>query len=66
MDFLGGKLLVSPLLQTPLPIPVGGLVLSYTVPSGICQTFYLEALQLDSAAARGVSMSQGSKFTLGN
>jgi hypothetical protein len=65
MQFLGGNLLVVPLVQTYLSVPAGGLVLSFTVPSGTCQTLYIQALQLDAAAAYGVSMSPGLRLALG-
>lgn len=66
LDFLGGKLLVAPLVQTYLSMPAGGLVLPFTVPSGPCQTLYLQVLQLDAAATHGVSMSPGLRLDLGN
>ena len=65
LQFLGGKLLVAPLVQTYLPVPASGLVLPFTVPSGPCQTLYIQALQLDATATFGVSMSPGLRLALG-
>lgn len=65
IGFLGGEVLVTPLVQTYLTVPAGGLVLPFTVPPGICQTLYLQLLQIDAAAAYGASMTPGLKLDLG-
>jgi FG-GAP repeat protein len=58
----GGTLLVSPLLFLPLSLPVGGLTLSGQVPNdpslyGL--DLYLQAIELDPGASKGLSFTTG-------
>ena len=62
----GPRLVVFDPSFIPKAVPAGGLVLPYTVPTGVCQTFYVQVLQLDSAAVLGVSMTPGLRLTIGN
>ena len=74
ISFLGGSLLVNPILQVGVPMPGGGLVLPVTLPdlSASCGTaprgleFFVQVLQLDNGAPMGVSMTPGLRLLLGN
>ncbi len=73
IPFLGGTLLVNPILQAGVAMPVGGFVLPITIPdfAGLCSVapqslvFHVQLLQLDSAAVQGVSMTQGMQLKTG-
>lgn len=66
IPFLGGNLLTVPIVLVGLPMPAGGLALPVTIPTGSClTTAYLQVLQLDVAAAFGVSMSPGLRLDPG-
>jgi hypothetical protein len=66
ISFLGGTLLVTPLVLTPVAVPATGLQIPLTVPGPPC-TFpvCLQFLQLDKAAVAGVSMTRGLRLDLG-
>jgi FG-GAP repeat protein len=58
----GGTLLVNPLLFEALSIPVGGLLFSGSVPddpSLYGLDLYMQALELDSGASKGISFTRG-------
>jgi hypothetical protein len=58
----GGTLLVSPLLFIPLSVPVNGLTLSGMVPDDPSLYgfhLYLQALELDRGASKGMSFTRG-------
>ncbi len=73
IPFLGGTLLVNPILQTGVPMSVGGLVLPITIPdsAALCTVasqslvFQVQLLQLDSAAVQGVSITPGMQLKTG-
>ncbi|MEE2888295.1 MAG: hypothetical protein VX951_12765 [Planctomycetota bacterium] len=66
IPFLGGKLLTVPIVLSGLPMPAAGLTLPVTIPTGNClASAYLQVLQLDAAAAFGVSMSPGLRLDPG-
>jgi len=64
----GGTLLVSPLIFLPVGIPVSGLVLTTTLPNdpaldGV--SAYLQALEFDPGAAKGISNTPGLQLLFG-
>jgi hypothetical protein len=64
----GGTLLVDPLLFIPLSIPASGLTLSGTLPNDPALYgfhLYLQALELDAGASKGISFTQGLDLYLG-
>jgi FG-GAP repeat protein len=65
---LGGTLLVSPLFTLPLGIPAAGLSMTGSIPNGsslYCTSIYLQALELDSGASKGVSFTPGVHLHIG-
>ena len=67
VSFLGGTLLVDPLMQVGVPVPAAGVILPVTVPGPPCVIpLCIQFLQLDAAATSGVSMSPGLRLDLGN
>jgi hypothetical protein len=65
---LGGTLLVIPQLIVVVPMPAAGLHLPGTVPSdpALCGlNIYMQALEADGGASKGVSFTNGLKLTLG-
>lgn len=66
IPFLGGILLVDPLVQAGLPVPAAGLVFPITIPGPPCgPPICLQFLQLDAGAVSGVSMTPGLRLDLG-
>jgi hypothetical protein len=65
VPFLGGTLLVAPLEIVSVSVPSAGLSLPFKIPAACTVAFYLQTLQLDSAAVAGVSMSEGLKLQFG-
>jgi hypothetical protein len=64
----GGTLLVNPLIFLPLSLPVGSLVVTGTVPndpalSGV--EAYLQVLELDAGASKGISFTEGLDLLFG-
>ena len=58
----GGTILVSPLLYISLPLPAGGLTLSGQVPddpSLYGLDLYLQVIELDAGASKGLSFTRG-------
>jgi hypothetical protein len=58
----GGTLLVDPFLTLPLSVPPGGLVLSGTIPDDPALYgfhLYLQALEADAGASKGISFTRG-------
>jgi hypothetical protein len=58
----GGTLLVTPFLFLPLSLPAGGLTLSGQVPNDPALygfELYLQALELDAGASKGLSFTRG-------
>jgi FG-GAP repeat len=63
-----GKLLVVPLFIMPLTLPAGVVSFPVALPCDtlLCGlTVYLQALELDDGATKGVSFTQGMKLVLG-
>ncbi|MFO0984635.1 MAG: hypothetical protein U1E76_23410 [Planctomycetota bacterium] len=66
---LGGTLLVIPYFIFVLPVPIAGLNLTGTIPNNpiFCQiSVYLQALEYDAGASKGVSFTDGLQLTLGS
>jgi Glucose / Sorbosone dehydrogenase len=64
----GGTLLVLPSLYLPFTLPAGAATIHVKVPcdSQLCGiSTYLQALEIDSGASKGVSFSAGLKMTTG-
>jgi hypothetical protein len=64
----GGTLLVDPHLYVPLPIPPVSLTLSGTLPNdpSLCGLHvYLQALEVDVGASKGISFSPGLDLAIG-
>jgi hypothetical protein len=64
----GGTLLVSPLLFIPLSVPPGGLTLSGSIPDDPALYgfhLYLQALELDAGASKGMSFTRGLDLLFG-
>jgi len=64
----GGKLLVNPLYFQSVPIPVSGLVISTTLPNDPTLdnvSVYLQVLEFDPGAAKGISNTPGLMLTFG-
>ena len=64
----GGTILVDPLLFIPLSVPASGLTLSGQIPNdpslyGL--DLYLQALELDRGASKGLSFTRGLDLSLG-
>jgi hypothetical protein len=58
----GGTLLVAPFLTVPLALPVGGLTLSGAIPDDASLygfDLYLQALEADAGASKGISFTRG-------
>lgn len=58
----GGTLLVAPFQSIPLAIPAGGLTLSGPIPSDPALygfDLYLQALEADAGASKGISFTRG-------
>jgi len=58
----GGTLLVDPFLTLPLSVPPSGLVLSGTIPDDPALYgfhLYLQALEADAGASKGISFTRG-------
>ena len=65
---LGGTLLVSPLFTLPLSIPAPSLSMTGSIPNSsslYCTSIYLQALELDSGASKGVSFTPGLHLHIG-
>jgi hypothetical protein len=65
----GGTLLVDPFLTLPLAVPPGGLVLSGTIPDDPALygfLLYLQALEADAGASKGISFTRGLSLYFGN
>ena len=63
-----GTLLVTPLLAPMLPLPPAGLTLSSTLPNDPALAFldlYLQALELDPLATKGISFTPGLQLRIG-
>jgi hypothetical protein len=63
-----GTLLVTPLLAPMLPLPTAGLTLSSTLPNDPALCFldlYLQALELDPLASKGISFTPGLQLRFG-
>ena len=73
LGFLGGTLLVTPVLQSSVPLGPLGVSIPIQVPdlSVLCGVspknlvFYAQVLQLDAAAALGVSFTPGLQLNIG-
>ncbi|MEW6742880.1 MAG: FG-GAP repeat protein [Planctomycetota bacterium] len=66
---LGGTLLVDPSVALPLELPATGLTLSPSIPDDpdLCGlAFFLQALEHDPGASRGVSFTRGLELTVGS
>ena len=71
--FIGGTLLVVPTAEAYLNVPAAGFSIPFTVPdlAALCGVsprslkFYVQLLQIDPAAAQGVSFSPGMLMKLG-
>jgi hypothetical protein len=64
----GGTLLVNPLIFLPLSLPVGSLTLPGTVPSDPALSgvqAYLQVLELDAGASKGISFTEGLDLLFG-
>jgi hypothetical protein len=64
----GGTLLVNPLLTLPLSVPAGGLVLSGAIPDDPALYgfhLYLQALEADAGASKGISFTRGLDLLFG-
>jgi hypothetical protein len=64
----GGDLLVSPFFTLPIPVPPTGLTLNGTIPDDetLCGfTLYLQAIESDPGAFKGVSFTQGMTLQFG-
>jgi hypothetical protein len=58
----GGTLLVAPFLSIPLALPAGGLTFSGQVPNDPALygfDLYLQALEADAGASKGISFTRG-------
>jgi hypothetical protein len=65
----GGRLLVAPTIVLILPLPAGGLALPALVPCNplLCGvSIFLQALEVDGGASRGVSFTPGLQLVLGS
>jgi hypothetical protein len=65
---LGGTLLVTPFLTIPLALPAGSLAVQGDIPNDQSLAFlelFLQALEIDAGASRGVSFTEGLKLTIG-
>lgn len=65
----GGELLVAPTITSWLSLPAGSTTISGSIPndSSLCQVAVdLQALEVDSGAARGVSFTRGLELILGH
>lgn len=62
-----GKLLVVPVVVTPVVVPASGLVMPFTVTDTLLAgaQFRLQAVELDPTAPKGVSFSRGMWIQLG-
>jgi hypothetical protein len=73
VPFLGGTLLTNPTFLGYVTLPAGGLTLPAPIPdlSALCPVvphllvFYVQLLQIDSAAPAGVSFSPGMRLEIG-
>ena len=64
----GGTLLVQPSLLVSLPVPAAGVDLPFSIPydEGACEVdVYLQVVQTDPGAVRGMSFTPGLHLTLG-
>ncbi|HET6165176.1 MAG TPA: FG-GAP-like repeat-containing protein [Planctomycetota bacterium] len=64
----GGTLLVVPFLTLPLSVPSGGLVLSGAIPDDPALYgfhLYLQALEADAGASKGISFTRGLDLCFG-
>jgi hypothetical protein len=64
----GGTLLVDPLLLVPVSIPSGGLTLTASIPDDPSLygfNLYLQGLEIDSGASKGISFTPGLDLLFG-